>query len=684
MKKISDYGFRFKGHMSDSMESLPIGGGETGANVWLDGGGTLHLLVSRTDCWSELGRLLKTAHITVDAGFSADAEFELDIENGVLYITSDAGRYIVYAEDGAPCIRLKAELSAPAAPSVKLENYRFEPIYPTDSSNCATLAEIYESADVILPVSHGGAAQIHRNAESCYEFMLKRQEMDFWIGRQRDPLLGWSFGAAVYSPELSFDGKALVSGEKISSFTLTICSAAGFADSASDMASRLDSIYSARGGWSEDALEASKASWRRFWERSYILISGSDEAESVTRAILYQRYMVRCADRGAMPIKFNGSIFVAKQTEGRPGNYDCRNWGGPYWIQNTRLIYWHMLKMGDYYGMTPLIDMYLSMMPMSSEHVKRHYGHGGIHIWETATFFGLARDVDYGDHSESGEARLGEMKNRYIRYHYEGMLELSYMMLKYLAVTGDSSRRDGIFSFCLETLRFFDCHFSTLDGKLLLCPVSAVETWQYCADDMPDISGLTAVCRYIGEMKDVPAALRDYAAYMEKKIPDLPSDGKKLLPCRVKIETVNKNVENAELYPVFPFDLCGIGKPGLDLAVRAYDERLFRHDGGWSQDPIDAAMLGLESEAVRHLVRESAMTDRSALFPAMWGPNFDETPDQDHGSVICITAASMLLQGENVFPCWPKDWDVEFRLPTETGKTVRGAQRAGVREYEII
>ena len=50
----------------------------------------------------------------------------------------------------------------------------------------------------------------------------------------------------------------------------------------------------------------------------------------------------------------------------------------------------------------------------------------------------------------------------------------------------------------------------------------------------------------------------------------------------------------------------------------------------------------------------------------MWGPNYDWIPDQDHGSVAMIALQRMLLQYDGneiyLFPAWPKDWDVNFKL----------------------
>lgn len=54
---------------------------------------------------------------------------------------------------------------------------------------------------------------------------------------------------------------------------------------------------------------------------------GDEDAEALTRAYVCQRYLTHCADRGAYPIKFNGSIFTAHMFEELPGNYDRRPLG---------------------------------------------------------------------------------------------------------------------------------------------------------------------------------------------------------------------------------------------------------------------------------------------------------------------------------------------------------------------
>jgi hypothetical protein len=141
------------------------------------------------------------------------------------------------------------------------------------------------------------------------------------------------------------------------------------------------------------------------------------------------------------------------------------------------------------------------------------------------------------------------------------------------------------------------------------------------------------------------------------------------------------NIENPELYPVFPFRLFAFNRPNLDWAVTALEHRWDRGDSGWRQDGIFMAYLGLAEEARKSLVSRARSHDEGERFPAFWGPNYDWTPDQDHGGVLMKEFQSMLLQtdGRQIFllPAWPKDWDVEFRLHAPQQTVVEGVYRKG-------
>jgi hypothetical protein len=56
-------------------------------------------------------------------------------------------------------------------------------------------------------------------------------------------------------------------------------------------------------------------------------------------------------------------------------------------------------------------------------------------------------------------------------------------------------------------------------------------------------------------------------------------------------------------------------------------------------------------------------------------------PDQCHGGVSMMTLQTMLLQVDGkklfLFPAWPKDWDVDFKLHAPYKTTIEGKLKGG-------
>jgi alpha-L-fucosidase 2 len=102
--------------------------------------------------------------------------------------------------------------------------------------------------------------------------------------------------------------------------------------------------------------------------------------------------------------------------------------------------------------------------------------------------------------------------------------------------------------------------------------------------------------------------------------------------------------------------------------------RTHKENGGWQQNSIQAAYLGLTEEARQMVVESFSKWDKNFRFPAFWGPNYDWTPDQDHGNVAMIALQRMLIQYENdkviLFPAWPGEWDVHFKVNAPDNTTV--------------
>nr|MCU0780073.1 hypothetical protein [Akkermansiaceae bacterium] len=420
--------------------------------------------------------------------------------------------------------------------------------------------------------------------------------------------------------------------------------------------------------------------WGDFWNRGWVFAGSSEQpagadADAVTRACVLQRWINACGGRGAYPIKFNGSIFVVDS----PFDADYRAWGGGYWFQNTRLIYWSMLATGDFDLMLPFFEMYRRALPARKLATKTYYGHEGAFFPETMSFWGNYLDQgDLGYGTDRNGKPDGLTDNSYIRRYWQSGLEMLVMMLDYHDLTGDAKFRDEtLLPFATEVVAFFDQHWQRgPDGKILFHPAMSLETWWDCTNPTPEIAALRHV---IPRLHRITGSTK-----WQKTLDDLPplplsADQTRILPGEKFAD--KHNSENPELYAIFPYRNYGVGKPGLEIARNTFAARGTRHNRGWCQDPIQAAHLGLGDEAAAMLTARARAVAAGFRFPAIWGPNFDWIPDQTHGTVMATALHRMLLQGDDekihLLPAWPKSWDVSFKLHAPQQTTVEGEWKGG-------
>ena len=448
-------------------------------------------------------------------------------------------------------------------------------------------------------------------------------------------------------------------------------------------------------------------------------MTGDAVADRITRVYQLQRYVTACAGRGSYPIKFNGSIFTmrgpvaqrGKKAAPRLFNADYRRWGGGYWFQNTRLIYWTLSAAGDGEMLRPWFDLFESVAPLCRHRVNKHTGAEGLFFPETMTLWGTYLNGNYGYERSAGlNAALTE--NRYIRLYWQCGLELSSIMLEHLAHTGDGAWFDRqARPIILDVLRFYRSYYDRRDerGKMVFEPSQSLETWWDAVNPLPEIAGLRHV---VGELLSLPAARlgsseRSWLEALGEELPEVPTgpsasgEGDRLLPAE-RYET-RKNMENCSLYGVFPYPHGALGGPLLAEGRRAWPERPMKGVCGWFQDAVHAAMLGFSEEAADLLtaawasdLAEPEQAERlfrpqcpQLRFPGFFGPNFDWVPDQDHAGVNAIALQKMLLQTQHgerrVAPAWPKRWDVRFRLHAPaTGPQPAAIVEATVRGGEVV
>ncbi len=673
----------------DSKGSMPIGNGDIGANVWVEENGDLVLLLSKTDAYDDFARLLKIGRVrikTTPALAQPDAPFKqtLNLREGCIDIAAGDRTLRVWIDANHPVVQADFESPTPFKAEAVVEIWRTEARIldgkvEKETESHSSYGNFPEKCrvnpDVVLPHDEISIAWCHHNTESIWEQNLRHTALAGEIPNHTDPLLRRTFGAVIRGTGMKpTSDRTLASTQPATSVSLQMTVLTQFADSPADWRKAINQLAAQTPA---ARLAAHRAWWKTFWERSWIFISegkpvakntARSDASLVTRAYVLQRFINACAGRGALPIKFNGTLFTVDEVF----DADYRRWGGPYWLQNTRLPYWSMLASGDYDLMQPLFKMLLDQLPLRKAAAKKYFGHDGAHYSETAHFWGTYTDGDYG--FNRCDLPHGTTQNTYIRYHWVGIIEIVGMMLDYYDSTQDQAFRDTmLIPLAVETFRFYDQHWKRgEDGKIHYDPSQSLETYRDGAvvNPTPDVAAMRYLLPRLLTLP-VPYAIR---AEWKKQLADQPEiplrteEGKtRILPAQEFGKT--GNAENPELYAVFPFRLFTLSSDSeqeLQTGINTYHARLFRPNIGWQQGPIWAAYLGLSDEAKDQVIERAKDKAKGYRFPGFYGPNYDWTPDQDQISVFQIALQRMLMQVEGdkilLLPAWPKEWDVHFKL----------------------
>ena len=145
-------------------------------------------------------------------------------------------------------------------------------------------------------------------------------------------------------------------------------------------------------------------------------------------------------------------------------------------------------------------------------------------------------------------------------------------------------------------------------------PANSLETWQ-CPDlppqrnncvtnPTPDIAGLETVLLRLLNLPShlIPLSDRAFWKQMYLGLPSIPvapfGNSTIITPGEIFPEYA-QNTENTELYTVHPYRRIQYGCKHCDvsLGINTYKERRFPCNVGWCQDVVDAALLGMKSEA---------------------------------------------------------------------------------------
>lgn len=715
--ELSDYNVIWDTPSINSLGSMPAGNGDIGINLWTEKNGDLLFYLSKTDTWSENARLLKIGKIRLSLSpnpFKGGTPYlqELKLSDGLIHIEAGKDKEKVsidiWVDANHPVVEVDVKSRTPIKAKVSTEPWRTTRREITNkmeehSAYGINGTKIFIEKDSILTYVQKDIVWLHRNRRSIWQDNLKLQGLNKYIKKGDDPLLDRTFGALLRSNDLEKVSPSMLSTKdpltklsvSVYAFTSQTKTIEEWIQKITEKAEITESLSK------EKRLNDHKNWWQSFWGKSYINASTENmdakiKVFNTSRAYTLQRYINASGGRGNSPIKFNGSIFTVdtKSFEGKYGGQDAdfRQWGGPFWWQNTRLPYWSMLEAGDFDLMQSLFKMYREALPIRKLATKTYYKHKGAFFPETMYFWGTYTDSNYG--RDRSELPLGTTVNRFIRQYWQSGLEISLMMLDYYSFTQDEKfLNETLLPVVSEIINFYDHHWGRDEnGKILFDPAMALETYREAVNPLPEIVGINKVC---SELLNLPSdKIKNSKQKQWKRIiselPEIPTrevDGETLL-APADTYTGKQNVENPELYAIFPYRAFGVGKEDLELARRTFEKRAIKQTGGWQQNAIKAALIGLTEEAATLTSQNFNASTTFYRFPTMWGPNYDWTPDQCYGTVAMTALQRMLVQydGDKIYlvPAWPKDWNATFKLHAPKNTTIEGEIKNGeIVELEV-
>ena len=729
----------------NSSESMPCGGGDVGMNIWVEEGDILFYL-SRSGTFDENNCQLKQGRFRIrlfPSPFKDAKDFrqELKLKDGYVEVSAGGTQIQLWADVYHPVVHVEITNAQPLRTEVSYENWRYKErmIRKGEGQQCsykwAPPKGAVTTADFVSLSSKRKLPGMtkkenlllfyHRNPEqTVFDIVVAQQGMENVKSQMMNPLKHLTFGGYLFGDNLEYTGttdniyagtdyrawnfrSSKVSRKEQFCIVLHTEQTATVEQWEQDLQINLQRI-APQGKISSKIVSQDKKQtrlwWNAFWQRSFIEPIGDTENKNdsdikeITRNYTLFRYMLGCNAYGSVPTKFNGGLFTFDPChidEKQAFTPDYRKWGGgTMTAQNQRLVYWPMLKSGDFDMMSSQFDFYNRMLKNAELRTQVYWQHNGACFCEQIENYGLPNPAEYGFKRPEWFDK-GVEYNAWLEYEWDTILEFCQMILE----TKNYANADitPYLPLIESSLTFFDEHYRQLasrrgrkaldgNGQLVLFPGSACETYKMTNNASSTIAALRTVLENYGKkdemLKTIPPIPLRYIEIKDSLNPTASPELKQTISPAVSWERIN-NVETPQLYPVFPWRIYGVGKENLELARNTYfydpEAIKFRSHVGWKQDNIWAACLGLTEEAKRLTLAK--LSNGPHRFPAFWGPGYDWTPDHNWGGSGMIGLQEMLLQtnGEQIllFPAWSKEWDIHFKLHAPGETTVEATLKDG-------
>ena len=185
MLDITKYNVTKDGFCASAKDSIPIGNGDSGANVWIDTDGKINLLISKTDAISETTRMIKVGLVKISFEPQIFTENNLpsstlDLQNGTITVTdkdnTTSVQIAAFRNKSLFGVRVKSEVSVKMKSESVIWRKERRTINP-DAEFAVTYSgapfTVEESADVVVDEN----TWYHYNEWSYLDYTRKNQHL---------------------------------------------------------------------------------------------------------------------------------------------------------------------------------------------------------------------------------------------------------------------------------------------------------------------------------------------------------------------------------------------------------------------------------------------------------------------------------------------------------------------------
>jgi alpha-L-fucosidase 2 len=659
---LSKHTIVFNKPITDYRNALCVGNGRVGAMVWSNKG--LCLQVSNVDaseqsCFSS-GLVTLATQPAMDSGYGSFQQY-LSPYNGTMTIKGDNNRTItIFGSPLSEALGIHVDDSRANVKSITLTIAMWDPATQMTStggwnSMAADVPDI-NTWKTVTTFANATSAGLSRGQGDANNF-------------------GYTLAATVDGANFTtkqVDGRTVqLTITPSASYTIWIANTSRMNapnhNSIDAATALLSSVKTAGYG---PTLAAFTGWWHDFWKKSFVQFSNSGGDADYCETFYYlANYLIASGAYGNYPFHFINGVYKSNADIGI-------HWSGAYWYWNQRDVYNSFIASNRFDVMSGMYRLYTRVLPSLKTIAQSRFSIDGAWTPETMGWNGNATWTVGSTYTD--------------RIMSTGSEEAYYMYLRFAYTKDTAFLRDTAYPYMREAVKFY-CGKLSYDAtakQYYMANSNAHETYWGVKNAITDLAAVRMLFPptiAASKSLNLDASLRtQWQTVLDNLVP-------------YKTETVNgnqrylaydpptvsqNNGENITCELAWPYDISGLGRPDLQIAINSWNSRPNPYSNVWSPDAIQAARLGMGDNAFTGIKRMLASYQN---YPNGFTNNSNGV--FEFIGVHPIAMNESLLHGYSdtihVFPATPGDasFNGKFTLAAKGGFLVSSEKEAGDIKY---